>query len=62
MGRNVIVHLRKADIPEIIDDLAKQHTTERVAVQTCGPAVFMRQVQNAAAVNGWSIRTETFEF
>ncbi|KAJ2962788.1 hypothetical protein NQZ79_g2067 [Umbelopsis isabellina] len=62
LGRNVIVHLRKADIPEIIDDLAKQHNTERVAVQTCGPAVFMRQVQNAAAVNGWSIRTETFEF
>jgi ferredoxin-NADP reductase len=45
-----------------MEDLAKQHTTERVAVQTCGPAVFMRQVQNAAAFNGWSIRTETFEF
>jgi hypothetical protein len=62
LGGNVVVHLGKAEISQTMIDIAKQHTMERVAVQTCGPAVFMGQVQNAAAINGWSIRTETFEF
>jgi hypothetical protein len=45
-----------------MNDISLQHNNERVAVQTCGPASFMGEVQNITANNGWSIRTETFEF
>lgn len=43
-------------------DIAMQHTVERVAVQTCGPADFMRDVENISIANGWSVRAETFQF
>lgn len=62
LGENVKIHPKRVNISEVMNDIALQHTQERVAVQTCGPASFMGEVQNIAASNGWSIRTETFEF
>ncbi|CAO3687787.1 unnamed protein product [Umbelopsis ramanniana] len=62
LGDSLTLHNKRAIVSEVMTDIAMQHTVERVAVQTCGPADFMRDVENISIANGWSVRAETFQF
>ncbi|KAI9284379.1 ferric reductase NAD binding domain-containing protein [Umbelopsis sp. AD052] len=62
LGNSLTLHNKRAIVNEVMTDIAMQHTVERVAVQTCGPADFMREVENISSANGWSVRAETFQF
>jgi hypothetical protein len=62
LGDSLTLYNKRAIVNEVMTDIAMQHTVERVAVQTCGPADFMREVENISIANGWSVRAETFQF
>jgi ferredoxin-NADP reductase len=62
LGNSLTLHNKRAIVSEVMTDIAMQHTIQRVAVQTCGPADFMREVENISTANGWSVRAETFQF
>ncbi|KAI8583375.1 hypothetical protein K450DRAFT_268469 [Umbelopsis ramanniana AG] len=47
------------DIVSRIDD---DHLNSSIAAQVCGPADFMREVNNSCNARGWRVRQETFEF
>lgn len=49
-------------VQEVVTAIDTKHLQSSIALQTCGPNLFMRQAANVANRKGWKVRRETFEF
>jgi ferredoxin-NADP reductase len=52
----------RPDVQSIISKIDDNHLNSSIAAQVCGPAEFMRAVNNSCNVRGWRVRQESFVF
>ncbi|KAG2181400.1 hypothetical protein INT43_008983 [Umbelopsis isabellina] len=59
---NMKISFGRPVVQDIISAIDTKHSQSSIALQTCGPNLFMRQAANVANRKGWIVRRETFEF